>query len=200
MAQNIWQKKGGGQNNVGNWAFFMPPRWLFSPTLCLCASVPLYLSSYLVSMLYRIIMPASIRSGCVLALFLSGVVLSGVSGETWIEEKTRQTVAAFTRNSLHNLIDYMDLEGLRKKKMAEISRMKDADFSVEYASVYDVIRQCPPLIKTYGFKPKMTKKEAMAFISGLDRAQCHQIVNMMPDAVLLQQADTMTEVLQDYLR
>ncbi|PIU83702.1 MAG: hypothetical protein COS68_02655 [Elusimicrobia bacterium CG06_land_8_20_14_3_00_38_11] len=104
------------------------------------------------------------------------------------EEKSGwgDTVIGFTFKTLSkSYLAAADINKLKKNGINKLLKMSDEKFRKRYAEVYAVIKDLPPPVRTkYGLTEKMTKKQAIKSLAGLDKKQIYEIINAVPNSVI----------------
>jgi len=80
-----------------------------------------------------------------------------------------------------------DFPGLKKAKMAEISRRTTPQFEADYKQAWTVLQKCPGLVSKYRLRQNMAKPEVLRIISRLTRDECLEAIDNIPDEVVFEQ-------------
>ncbi len=122
-------------------------------------------------------------------LFLPGrVYADGVSsfGDNSIAVTIKVLAKAF--------VETADLEKVKAKQIKSLSKMNETKFQKRYTEIYDALKDIPPELRTrYGVTEHMAKEEAIRNIRSLDKKDLVQIIDGIPDQVII-------KYVKDYLR
>ncbi len=91
-------------------------------------------------------------------------------------------------------VQTIDLEKVKTKHIESLLKMNEAKFQKRYTKIYDVLKSIPLELRThYGVTEHMTQKDAIRDIRRLDKTDLVQIIDGIPDQVIIKYA-------KDYLR
>jgi len=114
-------------------------------------------------------------------LFLPGKVCAD-----GINELSDYAIAATIKTLAKAFVQMVDLEQLRTKHIKSLSRMTEAKFQKRYIEIYDIVKDIPPPLRVkYGITEHLSRKEAMRGIGHLDRTDLVQIIDGIPDEVVI---------------
>ena len=97
------------------------------------------------------------------------------------------TIAGTIKTLARGFVQTIDLEKAKTKHIKSLLKMNEAKFQKRYTEIYDVLKSVPLALRIhYGVTEHMTKKDAIKDIRRLDKTDLVQIIDGLPDQVIIQ--------------
>ncbi len=103
-------------------------------------------------------------------------------------EQTKESAAYTMRISILEVIKTINFTKFKERAVSELKTMPETEYKTNYADWYQrVISKTPVLVHKYKFNANSSKSYSIAFVSNLTVSACQQILNDVPDEVLLKE-------------
>lgn len=110
--------------------------------------------------------------------------------------KTR-TLSLVLKNCIKAYLVNADFHVLKKGKIASIKSRNESQFAADYSQAWGFLKKCPDLVAKYRLRPGMTQQETLKIINRLTLNDCLEAVDNIPDEVLVDQFNNLTDDPED---
>ncbi len=114
-------------------------------------------------------------------LFLPGKVCADGANELG-----DRAIAATIKTLAKAFVQTVDLEKFKAKHIRSLSKMTEEKFQKRYVEIYDVVKDIPAELRIkYGVTEHLDRTEAIRDIGHLDKTDLAQIIDGIPDQVVI---------------
>ncbi|NTV29811.1 MAG: hypothetical protein HGA80_07010 [Candidatus Omnitrophica bacterium] len=121
-------------------------------------------------------------------LAVSAVIFMLCAGGAGAEVRSsvQDRLASATLKSLSKAyLATADLEELKTRNITKLKAMDEEEYQERYALAYDTLKDLPDDLKQrYAITEHMTREQALAQISALDKQQIYEAIDQVPDELV----------------